>query len=122
MTPTPRPTRFAESLFEIELTIADGESLSNAVILNGLAPVRITTDFTGTLTFQEADEIDDTFEDVYDENTEVSLSVTDGKRERLINPERWVGIGCLKVRSGTADTPVAMSGAAGTIKMVLREL
>ena len=93
-------------------TIANGASLSGAVNLglNRLFAIVVPSVWTGTttpITFQaSADGINN--EELYDSTgTEVQMTVT-GVSTFIVNatPAEWLGVGYIKVRSGTASSAV----------------
>jgi hypothetical protein len=70
------------------------------------------------LTFQACESADGTFLDVQTGSAELALAADAGQCI-LVLPDRWLG-GCyLKVRSGTADTPVAQ-GAERKLTLKIR--
>ena len=94
------------------VVIANGESLSGAKDLRGRKLVAIIMPDTWTaasLTFQAS--VDGTnYFNVYDGSSERTLSVSASYYSAL-NIADWVGFRYLKIRSGTAGTPVNQGGA-----------
>lgn len=97
----------------VAATIADTASLSGAVDLGGYSLVGLVTPAgwaTAVITFQVS--VDNAtwleYEDV--NGTAVTIPSTAASKYRAIDASDFVGIRYLKVRSGTAGTPVAQSG------------
>ena len=90
------------------VTIANGASLSGAVMLGAGVPlaIQMPAAFTGTeLTFQGSND-GITFYDIYDGGAE--LSVTAAASQNVVLPaSALAGFNRLKVRSGTASVPTA---------------
>jgi hypothetical protein len=112
----------------VEVTIASGESLSEAVDLGqGESLVGIQMPGTWTtadLTFAGSIDGGRTFGNIYDGNgtseTEVTVPADAGQVIRL-DPADWVLFRHLKVRSGTSGTPVAQGGDR-TIRLAKRAI
>lgn len=89
-------------------TIALNGSLSNAIALSGawLVQIDIPAGWTAAvLTFQSSPD-GETYSDLYDtSNTEISLTVSAGKARR-VDPNLFMGIPYIKLRSGTSGSPV----------------
>lgn len=95
-------------------TIANGTSLSGAVDMgNGrlFAIVIPSAWTTGNLTFQASSDCisaaSPTYSNMFDSTgTEVTFTVA--ASQYIINavPVEWIGVRCIKVRSGTSGTPV----------------
>jgi hypothetical protein len=102
--------------------IANGASLSGAVAIhpNSLVGIVMPADWTAAnLTFQVSHDDGTTFNNLYDKDgTEVTVTAADD-RYITLEPALWAGIRHLKVRSGTAGTPVNQ-GAARTLQLVAR--
>ena len=100
--------------------IENGGSLSGAVDLGGRKLVAIVMPSSWTtagLTFQASPD-GVTYYNLYDGGTERGLTVAASYYSALAIGD-WVGIRYLKVRSGTAGTPVNQAGAR-TITLVLQ--
>ena len=97
------------------VTIANGESLSDAVAIPGFTVVRIGLPATWTaadLTFQESED-NSTFYNVSpaDSDTEYTVEAA-ASALKIIPPSNLLGLlGNLKVRSGTSGSPVNQGGA-----------
>jgi hypothetical protein len=101
-------------------TIANGASLSDAVDLGGrkLVAIDMPSSWTAaSLTFQAS--VDGvTYDDLYDGATERTLVVA-ASRYLAQAIGDWVGVRFLRIRSGTAGTPVNQGGAR-TITLVVQ--
>jgi hypothetical protein len=92
-------------------TIANGASLSNAVKLGrgGVGALALPSGWTtAALTFQGSVDDGVSYQNIYDDGTErtiASASVA-ASRTLSLDPEDWVGFTHIKVRSGTAGSPV----------------
>jgi len=94
------------------VVIKANESLSNAIILGDSKIISIVTPSSWTsanLTFQGANDLDDTFVDIYDSAGNEIAIVADTDRIITDLPE-LAGIKYLKVRSGTSSAPVVQGG------------
>jgi len=107
----------------ITFTIANGQSLSAAIILNGWVPVRIHTPaaITGTVfTFQTAiGGSGGTFNNLFDgvgAGAEYVVGMGTSRAISLIS-EDFRGVSVLKVRTGTSGSPSAQ-GAERTFTLV----
>lgn len=106
------------------VTIANGASLSGALDTKGMTVVGFEMSAAWTaagLSFQGSDD-NSTFGNVYDSAGEVTIAsasvVASGRL--IIDATRLVGMGrYIKVRSGTAGTPVNQ-GAARTLGILIR--
>lgn len=90
------------------VTIANGQSLSAAVDLEGrkIAGVFMPAAWTAAnLTFQASDAAAGTYADVYD-TAGTEISVTAAVSRALMDPSKLAGIRFLKIRSGTSAVPV----------------
>src|SRR5262249_4602567 len=99
-----------------QVTIANGQSLSNAIDLGAkvLSAILIPPAWTAAgLSFQGSDGQGVTWQNLYDgggsEIAVVSAAVVAGRRISL-DPSMFVGIDFLRVRSGTQAAPVAQGG------------
>lgn len=97
----------------VDVTIANGESLSGAVNLGGMFPgaFALPAELDGTaLTFQGS--VDDvTFYNLYDTTgTEVNYTVA-ASRLLIPNMSHFYGLSSLKVRAGTAGAATNQTGA-----------
>lgn len=102
-------------------TIAAGASLSDAIEIDGSALVGIVMPATWTaanLTVQMSHN-DSTFNNVYDEVGTEKAIVVSTSRYILLNPADYIGCNSLKVRSGTAGTPVNQVAAASIIFVLM---
>lgn len=102
--------------------IASGQSLSGAIDLSRWSPVAIQLPAAWTpanVTFQASHD-DMTFADVYEVNGEVTYPAAAG-RYLALDVATFAGMRFLKVRSGTAATPVNQA-AARTLVVILRDL
>ena len=104
-------TRLAEPL---DVVISDGTSLSAATSLAGriLVGIYIPASWTAAnISFQAANNVADTFVDVY--NTSGSEFLLTGAASSVylpVDPINFYGVNAIKVRSGTTATPVNQSG------------
>ncbi len=100
--------------------IANGASLSSVVELGAgkLVAIQMPAAWTAAaLTFQAS--IDGTnYFNVYDNGTERNYTV-DASRMLVLQLSDWVGIKYLKIRSGTAGTPVNQ-GADRTLTLLVQ--
>lgn len=102
--------------------IANGQSLSAALDIEGfeLAAIQMPAWTTANLTFQAATAIDGNYQDVYDGGAEYVFPVVaskccaDSAGALVLAPLRFI-----KIRSGTASTPVAQ-GAERTLTLILK--
>lgn len=105
----------------LEVVIASGASLSAATALNGHTLIGIIMPAAWTaanLTFQMSDLAGGTYVDVYGID-EAELEVTAAASRYLaLDPVNWYGVDHLKVRSGTAATPVNQA-ADRTLKLMV---
>ena len=102
------------------VTIANGASLSDAIDLGGRKLVAIDMPAAWTaasLTFQASAD-GTTYDNLYDGATERAV-VVGASYYSALNIGDWVGVKFLKVRSGTAGSPVNQA-AARTITLVLQ--
>lgn len=112
----------AERYSVVELTIANGASLSEEISTGDLLVCGIVMPSAWTaasITLQAARVKGGTLNDVYDKNgTEVAITTAAG-RHVVLDPTLLAGCQFLKLRSGTAATPVNQ-GAARTLYLVCR--
>lgn len=107
------------------VTIAAGQSLSAAVSIGSKSLVGIVMPAawsTAGLTFQASSDGGATFRELYDDaGNEVTISSASAAASQQIalNPTYWRCVNLLKVRSGTAGTPVTQTPAA-TLTLVVR--
>jgi hypothetical protein len=110
------------------VVIAQGASLSAAAFLAPKVLCGIVipaTWVTAGLTFQASGDGGITFGELLDETaTAKSVSSVAGGAytEIAVDPTKWRGISCIKVRSGTAASPVAQSAVGGVTLTLLRRL
>lgn len=94
------------------VTIANGQSLSGAISLGGglLAAVAMPSGWTAAaLSFQASDD-GDTYRDVHNDDGAEYTVITAASRHVAIDPSKFSGAQWIKVRSGTAGTPVNQGG------------
>lgn len=109
---SPRP-------IDASVTIANNASLSGAVELGSARLVGIEMPgawTTAGITFQVSSD-GTNFSDLYDDSTERTYAVA-ASRYVAVPLDKWTGIRHIKVRSGTAGSPVNQ-GAARVIKLSL---
>jgi hypothetical protein len=102
-------------------TIASGASLSDAVELDGSALVGVVMPSAWTaanLTIQ-ASHNDSTFNNVYDELGTEKTIIASTSRYIVLNPADFAGSDSIKIRSGTAGTPVNQAAARSVILVLL---
>lgn len=95
------------SIVTVTATIANGESLSDAIDLTGYSLVAIVMPSVWTaanLTFQ-AGATAAALADVYDSSGELSVTAA-ASRFITVSPDAFVALRHLKVRSGTTGSPV----------------
>lgn len=109
------------------VNIANGASLSGAVVLGDKVLIAIIVPAAWTaaaLSFQASEDNGATFYDLFDATgTEVSIlsaSVVAGRRIS-IDPTAYIGVDCIKVRSGLTAAAVPQ-GAARTIGLISRKI
>ena len=110
----------SQALETLTATIENGGSLSGAVDLGGRKLVAIVMPSgwdAASLTFQASPD-GVTYYNVYDSATERSLTV-DSSRFLHVDMEDWLGVRFLKLRSGTAATPVDQT-AARTFTLIVQ--
>lgn len=115
---------FTNSFRVTSVTIAEGESISSAINLEGtsLLGIFIPSEFTGTvMTFQASDLVDGPFVDVKDTfNSELSIAVTAGTY-RKVEPMEFISLQVVKIRSGVSASPVNQDSEI-TLKLVLGKI
>lgn len=103
-------------------TIANGASLSDAVVLNGqtLVAIAMPAAWTAaTLSFQVSYDGGTTYQEMFD-TAGAAISYTVGAAQfHAVDPVLWFGVHRLKVRSGTAGAAVNQ-GAARVINLITR--
>ena len=109
----------------VPLTIAQGQSLTDAADLREAVPVAIEMPASwvaAAITFQAAPAPGGTYRDVYNGGAELSLTVGASRYVILDQALVWALTGgALKVRSGTAAAPVVQNaGAATTVTLVVQ--
>jgi hypothetical protein len=113
----------AGTLVTATVTIANGQSLSGAIDLQGYSLVGLLMPSAWTaaaLTF--AGSVDNSnFYDVADSGAEINIGSAAANTYILLSPATFLGLRYLKVRSGTNATPVNQ-GQAATVTLVLRGL
>lgn len=110
------------SLETVSAAIANGASLSGAINLYGLRPfgVVIPAEWTAAnLTFQVSLDKGATWINMADQNgNEISATASAGTCV-VLNMAQFASVQYLRLRSGTAATPVAQGGAR-TLQLILR--
>jgi hypothetical protein len=107
----------------VTIVAADATGLSGAVILGGdlLVGLTLTTWTNANMTFQVSIDAGVTFFNVYkDDGTELTFTTSTGNRFVAVDPSIFAGIQQLKVRSGTAATPVTQA-ADEVVTLALRD-
>lgn len=102
--------------------IAAGASLSDAIDIEGTALVGIVMPSVWTaanITLQMSHD-DTTFNNVYDETGTEKTITASTSRYILLNPADFFGCDSLKIRSGTAGTPVNQVAAASVILVLMK--
>lgn len=108
----------------LSATIANGQSLSGALNLGGLRLFGIVMPAawtTASLTFQMSPDNGVTWNDMYDALGSEFVVAADVSRFIMLDPFSFSAVQWLKVRSGTAGTPVAQ-GADRLLNLVLRSV
>jgi len=106
----------------VAVTIANGTALSPEVTVNGdIVGVQMPAAWTAAgITFQALVTPEATFGNVYtDAHTEVSLTSPAAGEYIAVAAGKLVGLGRVKVRSGTSGTPVNQ-GAARVLYLVVQ--
>lgn len=108
-----------------DLVIPNGASVSDVFEIGSqlsLIAIIMPASWTAAnLTFQAAAGAGGTYNNVYDDaGTELTVTAA-ASRFISLNPRYYVGMTNIKVRSGTAGTPVAQE-ASRTLKLVLRSV
>ncbi len=119
----------AIDLFRLTATILSGQSLSDAVVVNGLAITGIIMPaaWDAAVLSIQASLDGTTFRDAYDNiGTEIQLGAAAGRQLVIplmpaIGSPLLAGFQYLKLRSGTAAAPVVQS-ATRTINLLLRRV
>jgi hypothetical protein len=110
---------------QLHFKIAAGASLSGAWMVGNRVPVRIEMPAAwdaANLTFQTSHD-GVTFQNKYDgmgAGAEFTVGAA-AARNIDLNPADWIGVRWLKIRSGTAGTPVTQS-AARDIYLITQEV
>jgi hypothetical protein len=115
--------------FLIELAtavIANGQSLSPQVNIGPKPLVGIVTPTNWAaagITFQASADGGTTWGELEDATASaISIGSITGQAFITLDPAKFKGISALKLRSGTAGTPVAQNNAGGTSVRLLRRL
>ena len=91
-------------------TVLSGASVSDDIGLDGRVPVAIYMPAAWTaaaITFQAAYEIDGTFYDLYDTaEAEFDITTPVAGKVHTIDPNLFLGVTQLRIRSGVSATPV----------------
>lgn len=103
-------------LTQATVTIANGESLSPALMFGqDFWPVRMSVDAawdTNVITFQGSYDGTNFFDiDNPEDNSEYQLPSTAASKSHNLKYQNFAGFKALKVRSGTAASPVNQNGA-----------
>jgi len=104
---------FAQSYRYKQVTIAADGNLSGAANLGYCSPVRleVPTIVAASLTFQLSED-GATYRNLYDEfGGEVTVTASTGNRIIRLNPGEFWNTLHMKIRSGTAGTPVTQTSA-----------
>lgn len=104
---------------DVDATIASGASLSDGINLSGhvLTGIYMPAAWTAAaITFQASDD-NSTWYNVYFEGAEVSITVA-ASQYIVLDPQKYLGIRHLKVRSGTSAAGVNQ-GADRTVKLIV---
>lgn len=104
--------------------IASGGSLSAEVDLTGWSLVGIVMPAAwdaAALTFQAAPRAGGTPANLYDATGDEKEVAAAASRFVALDPAEWIGVGAVRVRSGTSGTPVNQS-AARSLTLVVRAL
>jgi hypothetical protein len=104
---------FAQSYRYRQVTIAADGNLSGAANLGYCSPVRleVPTIVSASLTFQLSED-GVTYRNLYDEfGTEVTVTASTGNRIIRLNPSEFWNTLNIKIRSGTAASPVTQTSA-----------
>lgn len=108
----------------IPILIANGTSLSAQINLGAKTLVGIIMPAAWTaaaLTFQSSGDGGQTFQELQD-GAGAAVTVTANQATNIqLDPTKWRGANCLKVRSGTTGTPVNQ-GADRTLQLVVRSV
>lgn len=107
----------------ITVDIAASASLSGAMRLDGLVPIALqmpSSWTTANLTFQGSAD-GTTYYSAYDYNGSEITVVAAASEYIVLNPQIFAGFKYLKVRSGTAGTPVNQA-AAREILLVMKNI
>lgn len=94
------------------VTIASGQSLSDAAYIGSSCPVcvEIPAWDNAVLTFQGSMDTDlQTFRDIFTANGELFVAASTGNKIVALNPEDFIGVVRIKLRSGTSSVPVTQS-------------
>lgn len=105
-------------------TIADGQSLSAAVDLNGASIVGIATAAgwgTAVITFQVSPDGTTWYEYEDVNGATITIPSIAASKYRAIVPVDFAGVRYLKVRSGTSGAPVVQSGG-DAVSLIVRGL
>ena len=120
----PNLVRQYNELKSQDATIANGASLSDAMVLppaEYLCGIVMPAAWTAAnLTFQVSED-GVTYNNLYDQDGNEITATAAASRYIVMTPENFWGQHWIKVRSGTAGTPVNQ-GAARTVKLVTRAI
>lgn len=122
ITPVSAAVGYAPQRLIVPVTIANGESLSSVANLGRRSLLAIVTPAawtTASLTFQGSDD-GAAFADIYDDGVERAIASAIVVASRWLvmpAPDLWLSIPFLKLRSGSAASPVNQA-ALRTIKLV----
>lgn len=96
------------------VTISNGTSLSGALDVADYTVVGVITDSawdTAAITFQASADGTNFFS-LFNAGTEISFAAATASSYHIIDPALMLGVRAIKVRSGTAGTPVNQVGDA----------
>lgn len=103
-------------VYAVDTVIANGQTISGAIDLSGttLAGIHLPAAFTGTsLSFLAARTFDGTYQGVYRQGADLSVTVAAGKYVPL-NPSDFAGLQFIKIVSGSTEA------AARTLTLAVR--
>jgi hypothetical protein len=104
-----------------DVTISTDGFLSGAITLTKLSPVRLNMPAawtTANLTFQVSED-GTTFRNLYDDAGSETTVTAAASRSIIVDPLDFIGVGALKIRSGTAASTVGQA-ATRVIEVVYR--
>jgi hypothetical protein len=114
----------ASDLKAVPCLIANGTSLSAQINLGVETLVGIAMDSgwsAAALTFQVSYDGGTTFQELQDGSAAITFGTPAASVFIAVDPTKWRGINCLKVRSGTSGAPVAQ-GADRNLNLIVRSI